>query len=449
MVELSEKERKELLKIFKTESEEQIVKIGKSILELEKEPNNNELIDKLLRETHSLKGSCGMLGFTTMQELAHYMEDVFKLIKERRIETNNNVTNILFECLDNITTLRDLRVDEKDSEIDLSDLKSKLAILNSGRIIAYKQKFDNDGKCARERVIERLFVDVEEERELRDEEVEKYQKIKAAIEELSKDFDDVIAEHETRVAEGYSGVIKTIPRLQIDDTIRVSSKEIDEIIGLVEKLEKEKKLGRDEILRLKEELLKLRIVRFSKLFDLLPRLVRELAKTLGKEVELITKGADLEVDKRVLENLKDPFVHIIRNAVDHGIEKPRERQILGKTRIGKITIAVEKKDGLIIVEISDDGRGIDIERIKKKILEKELVDEKDIKKMTISDLLEFLFKPGFSTSKEVDIVSGRGVGLDVVKSNIEDLGGTIEVETKPEKGTRFILKIPLKNSFIK
>lgn len=443
MVELSDEEFKEVLSIFRTESEELILNIGKLLLKLEKEPKNNELIDELLRELHTLKGSSGMLGFTKMQELSHNIEDVLKLVREKELPITNNSINVIFEALDLLTAIRDIRVQGEAPEMDLGEVKHKLSLLMGGKMVDFEQQFDDDGKSPRERVVRRMYSEYEEDRELRQEEVEKYQKIKSAIEDLSKDFDDAITEQALEVKKGYSGVIKTIPSLKMDDTIKVSSEDIDNIIEHVEQLEAEGHVKKDELEKLRKELLHLRLVKFSKLFDLFPRLVRDLARTLGKDVELQTYGGEEDVEKSVLEKLKDPLVHLMRNSVDHGIEKPMERQILGKSRRGLITISAER-DHDYIVEISDDGKGINRENIKKKILEKKMASQDKINKMSDSELLQFLFQPGFSTSQDINVVSGRGIGLDVVKKNIEKLGGKIEIETTLEKGTKITLRIPVK-----
>lgn len=441
MVELNNQELQELLRIFRTESEEQILRVGKLLLELEEAPKNTSLVDEILREMHTLKGSSGMLDFKTMQELSHRIEDIFKLVKERKLNADGKTINIAFECLDVLTTIRDQRVEGLLPNVDLTDLRKKLDLLNTGKGFSYQLEFDEQGKSPRERIVERLFVDAEEERELREEEIEEYQNIKSAIEELSQDFGDAITEHEIKASKGYSGVINTVPTLKIDDSIRVSSKDIDQIIKHVEKLEKEGHVSEKKLEKLRKELLLLRMVRFSKLFDLLPRLVRELARTLRKEVELQTYGGEIEVEKNILEKIKDPLVHIIRNSIDHGIEKPRERQILGKGKRGLITVSAEK-DNQYIVEVSDDGKGISQQKIRDMIVEKGLAKEAEVAKMDDAKIMHYMFMPGFSTSKEVDLVSGRGVGLDVVKKNIEKLGGTIMVETTLGKGTKIILRIP-------
>lgn len=441
MVELSKDERGELLKIFKEESDEYITNIGKLITGLSKEPGNEIFINDLLRDVHSFKGSAGMLGFKKMQNLIHSMEDVLKDISEKRLHPDRNVIDILFENLDAITQLRDSRVNDKEIKIDLDKVKSRISALKNGRKVAQKFVPDMDDK-KRGKSVQSLFEDIDEQRPLTEEEVTRYQKVKSAIDDLSNDFDEALSDHEKKAAKGYSGIIKTMPKLQISDTMRVSSEAIDHIISHVERLLQDDSANQEELAQLKDELLELRCVRFSKLLDLLPRLIRQLSGTLGKEVELVSDGADLKIGKEVLEELKDPLVHLIRNAIDHGIELPRERQILGKGRVAKITITVKKEDEDLIVEIMDDGRGIDLGDLKKSIVRKGLASENQVETMNTSQMLEFLFKPGFTTSRKVGLISGRGIGLDVVKNNIEKIRGTIKVETKPEKGAKFILRFP-------
>ena len=193
---------------------------------------------------------------------------------------------------------------------------------------------------------------------------------------------------------------------------------------------------------LREEVLSLRLIPMSYLFSKIPRIAYDLASKLGKKIEVTIEGGDVEIDKASLEKLHDPIIHIVRNAVDHGIEPPNERITKGKPEKGRIIVRARRSPRGIVIEVSDDGRGIDIEKIKRKALERGLVTQDKLEKMSREDLFSFLFIPGFSTSDKVTDVSGRGVGLDVVKNVIESLGGYVELQSELGKGTTIRMVLP-------
>ncbi len=181
----------------------------------------------------------------------------------------------------------------------------------------------------------------------------------------------------------------------------------------------------------------------AKVFNKFPRMVRDLAREMNKEVELLIYGEETEVDKSVIEHIYDPLVHLIRNAIDHGIEPREERVKLRKPEKGKIILKAEHEGNYIVITVEDDGRGIDPEKIRKKAIEKKLITEQEANSISDKDILNFIFLPGFSTASKVTNVSGRGVGLDVVKANITKLNGMIDLRSAPGQGTKFILKLPL------
>jgi two-component system chemotaxis sensor kinase CheA len=178
-------------------------------------------------------------------------------------------------------------------------------------------------------------------------------------------------------------------------------------------------------------------------------MVRKVSRAAGKEIELHIRGADTELDKLIVEELADPLMHVLRNAIDHGIEDPTERTAAGKPAAGQIELIAYQKGNHVVIEIADDGRGVDLERVKAKAAERELVDREHLAEMNDRDLLNLLFMPGFSTSEAVSELSGRGVGLDVVKTNIAELSGMIDVQAEPGRGTRFIITLPITLAIIR
>ncbi|MDQ7039454.1 MAG: chemotaxis protein CheA, partial [Rhodothermus sp.] len=261
----------------------------------------------------------------------------------------------------------------------------------------------------------------------------------------------------------------TSRRDQSTETIRVEVRRLDNLMDLVGELV----LGRNRLLQLLSELhnesdpellreladttsqidfittelqsavMHTRMVQIGRVFNKFPRLVRDLAREFNKQIELIIEGEDTELDKSLIEEISDPLVHLIRNAADHGIEDPETRRAQGKPPVGRIRLAAAQEGNHIVIEIEDDGAGIDPQKLKAKALEKGLITEKEAAEMSDREAIELIFRAGFSTAQRVSKVSGRGVGMDVVKTNITKLNGTISVHSVPGKGTRFILKLPL------
>src|SRR5690606_35261261 len=195
--------------------------------------------------------------------------------------------------------------------------------------------------------------------------------------------------------------------------------------------------------QMQEKIMQVRMQPVGNVFNKFPRIVRDISKELGKQIDLTMAGVDVELDKSIIESLADPLTHLVRNAIDHGIEMPKIREQLGKSKIGRVWLKAYHEGGHVTVDIEDDGAGIDVDNIGEKAVEEGLVSEDEVQAMSDSELLSFLFTPGFSTASVVTDVSGRGVGLDVVKTNIENLGGNIEIFTSKGEGTTFRLTLPL------
>ncbi len=219
--------------------------------------------------------------------------------------------------------------------------------------------------------------------------------------------------------------------------------------GLAVDLYKESRNFERKLNELQSGIMEVRMVPLGQNFEKLSRMVRKLSRSAGKEIELRISGADTEMDKLIVEDLADPFMHILRNAVDHGIEKPAKRLAAGKPEIGTIRVNAYQKGNHVVIEIGDDGRGVDLDKVKSKAVEQGLVDREHLGEMTKRDALNLLFLPGFSTSTKVSEISGRGVGLDVVKNNIGNLSGMIDVYSEPGQGTRFVITLPITLAIIR
>ncbi|MDI9645659.1 MAG: chemotaxis protein CheA [Archaeoglobales archaeon] len=261
---------------------------------------------------------------------------------------------------------------------------------------------------------------------------------------------------------------EAIPEKKKSESVRVNVSQLDKIMNLVGELV----IGKGRLLQiasqydiaelkeavsildraitnLQDEVMRIRMVKVERVFNRFPRMVRDLARKLGKKVEFTMEGLDTELDRTVLDEMTDPLIHLLRNAIDHGIESPEERKALGKNEVGKIKISAKRERNNIVIEIEDDGRGIDLEKVKKKAIEKGLISESSAASLSNEDLISLIFLPGFSTKDTASEISGRGVGMDVVKTTVEKLGGSLKVATKKGEGTKIRIQLPPTIAIIK
>jgi len=222
-------------------------------------------------------------------------------------------------------------------------------------------------------------------------------------------------------------------RLNLEYNLPEMSKEVKEVGLYINRISDE----------LQNAIMSIRMVEIKTIFQKMPRVVRDISQSTGKKMELIMEGEDTEIDKTIIEQISDPLVHLIRNAADHGIEAPEERLSKGKPEIGRIVLRAYNKNKHVYIEIEDDGKGIDAEKLKKKAVEKGFITETEANRMSRSQLINLIFLPGFSTAKQITEVSGRGVGMDIVKSNIEKINGNVTIESVVDKGTKMIIQLPL------
>ncbi|MEM3161591.1 MAG: chemotaxis protein CheA [Candidatus Bathyarchaeia archaeon] len=429
--------------LFIEEAREHIDNMTRALLAVEKDPKNTDALNSLFRSAHTLKGSSAMMGFKDIADLTHAMEDVFdKLRKGESVGTE--LVNIIFECIDALTN----RLDQLQNGID---------VLMETETLVEKLK-----TCAKTM---ETSVKVEDKtvkrKSTRSEKIDKStfetKRIQAAEDELEKN--EQLAE--------VSEMLRPFD-FRSTQTIRIHFKQLDKLMNLTGELvinkiallqavsmNKYEQLKRVSgamdrlITELQELVTRIRMVPVSQIFDRFPRLVRDLSLKKGKKVELIMEGKDIEVDRTVLDEIGEPLVHLIRNCVDHGIEYPEERIKLGKPPTGLIKLSAHRESDHVIIEIEDDGAGIDPEVVKKVAVEKGFVSKFEVEKMSDDQLINMIFIPGFSTAKEVTETSGRGVGMDVVKTKVESLGGSIQLKTEVNKGTKVTLRLPLTVAIIK
>ncbi len=496
----------EIIQDFLVEADELLEELDEDLVRLESESEDEELLNKIFRAFHTIKGSASFLGFEKLTELTHKLEDVLNKLRKFELKLNSEMMDAILAGVDKAKEIIELIKEGGDPEsVDIEEnVKQLVRFLDEDYKGEQVKEEPSEKELSEEEMVELQKEEMlEEEALLENEEKEKKPKddIDAEIERLLKQRmeedkekrlkrrEKILAELQGKGTEGgekqgeekkeepkeekkeaKKPPIQKKSKPVVEQTIRVDVQRLDDLMNLVGELvlgknrlvsvaqKAEEKFSGDEVVEelsevanqitlvttdLQMGVMKTRMVQIGKVFNKFPRVVRDIARELNKEVELIIEGADTELDKSVVEEINDPLVHIVRNAIDHGIEPPEERVKLGKPRKGKIILSAYHEGNYIIIEAADDGRGMDPEKLKQKALEKGLITETEARQMSKEEAYALIFKPGFSTAEKVTNLSGRGVGMDVVKTNVEKLNGIIEIKSEIGKGTKVILKIPL------
>jgi len=439
----------DLLREFITETTESISKVDLELVRLEQNPNDPELLSDIFRLVHTIKGTCGFLGLPRLEHVAHAAENVLGKFREGELPVTPRAVSLILKSIDTIKGLMAvLEQTEAEPEGNDDELIAELNAAAEGKMEA------NDMTTTPQPPQQDEFgftpVPAEEmSKDANDMAPEKEAKTEAVIkkQEVIPATDDKNAAKESSVA---------------SQSIRVSVDQLENLMVIASELV----LTRNQLMQiqrglkdsafaaplqrlnqvtseLQEGVMKTRMQPIGNAWAKLPRIVRDLSVELGKKIDLQMMGAETELDRQVLELIKDPLTHMVRNSADHGIETPADRQMAGKPETGVILLNAYHEGGHIFIEISDDGRGLPINKIKAKALQNGLATETELEAMSDQQIMQFIFKPGFSTASKVTSVSGRGVGMDVVKSNIEKIGGTVDLQSTEGKGSRFLIKIPL------
>ncbi len=449
-------EFEEIIADFITESEESLDSIDPLFVELEARGDDKEIINEIFRSMHTIKGAAGFLGFQQVVDVAHRSESILKRLREGEITLSTPLMNAILKSVDMIRLLLQ-HIKLKDGIIEeTSPLLHELdtALNNAQGLVPPEEDISSNFMDIR------LESDNSEQTEIPAHAEDNFkQSVEPAVEVINIEHIPPIEKTST------AGSLR-----ESIQTLRVDTDKIDKVMNLTGEVV----LVRNRLLNIVNYLssaypddsyidnlyetvsfldlvtsdmqlsvMRMRMQPIKKVFGKFPRLVRDMANTLDKDVDLKISGEDTEVDKTVIEQIGDPLVHIIRNAIDHGIESKEDR--LKKNKPGKGTISIDayQKGNQIVIVVADDGKGIDIVKVKKKALEKGLITDDDSLKMTDESAINLIFLPGFSTQDISTELSGRGVGMDVVKTNISKLNGYVEVTTKKDAGSSFIISIPL------
>jgi two-component system chemotaxis sensor kinase CheA len=463
-----DEQRAEYIKLFKEESSEYLSKLNKIIVELEREPDNKKITAEVYRIFHTLKGMAASLGYTEIETISHDLEEKMEVFKEgEKGKVDADLIDEVFKGIDKIESLlATLEKQEKTGEetgVEIGDLPYLEILLKedvslpAARAAVILQRIQEKTK------IESVDPPYEEIKsgnigrilKVRCAEPEKIIDLVASIDEVETvKFEDKKSSGRTSPSgiEGIRVNVNMLDRMQnLVGELVITASQLSEIIRSFgeEKFQGVLDLHSRSVKELQEVITKIRLVPLSLIFDKFPRYVRDLSRKLGKEVNIEIFGADIEVDRSLLEGISDPLIHLIRNSVSHGIESPEEREKLNKHRVGKITVSAKSVKGDILIQISDDGKGIDEKEVILVAFKRGLVEEEEMESLSKGEILRFLFTPGFTTKEKVDKVSGRGVGLDVVRKLVRSVGGSVNITTEKNRGTTISMKMPLSMSIIK
>lgn len=420
-VDLFGDEMEELVDSFTIETDEILETLDQDLVQLEHNPDDEEILNSIFRGLHTIKGTSSFLGLDLITKLSHKAEDVLNDLRKKVLPVSTEIMDTMLETVD---LLKELMEDVKDKNIVDRDISSLIT-----QLLAFRGDADDEGKTADAK-----------EKEKSKKEAEK-----------SKNLDK-----------------RT--RKSADSTIRVDVERLDSLMNLVSEMV----LRRNSLVQLSNNfdknfddselvdeltsttghisylttelqfaVMQTRMLPIGKVFNKFTRIVRDLSKQIGKKIDLTIEGAETELDKSLIEEINDPLVHLIRNSVDHGIEQPDVRLKLGKAEVGKVKLYASQEGNNIIIGIDDDGKGLDTEMLKRKAVEKGVISQSEAGRMSEKDAFNLILAPGFSTAETVSNISGRGVGMDVVKTNITKLNGIIDINSELGKGTSVVIKLPL------
>lgn len=513
----------EILEDFLIEAFEMIEQLDQDLVELENRPEDLELLNRIFRVAHTIKGSGSFLNFSVLTHLTHHMEDVLNKARHGELTITPDIMDVVLESIDFmkklLNAIRDTGTDANTGlDSDIANVVARLDAISKGESpqdIPASQESSTTQEAPQSQAPQEASNNTQEEVDysnMSPEEVEKEieRLLNQRQEEDKKKREEKRAKGELQDIQAPSEIEQTPnttpaakapesqkqpevnatpakqteakpqikPRQEenktlatsVEQTIRVDVKRLDSLMNLIGELV----LGKNRLIKIYndveeryegekflEELnqvvasvsmvttdiqlavMKTRMLPIGRVFNKFPRMVRDLSRELGKNIELVISGEETELDKSIVEEIGDPLVHLIRNACDHGIESKEERIAAGKKEQGTVELKAYNEGNHIVVEITDDGKGMDPATLKAKAIEKGIIGEREADTMTDREAYSLIFKAGFSTAKVVTNVSGRGVGMDVVKTNIEKLNGIIDVDSTYGEGTTLKLKIPL------
>lgn len=411
-------EMQDLVQDFILETDEIIEALDQDLIELENRKNDFDLLNKIFRAAHTMKGASSFLGFDKMSGVTHHAEEILNKLRKGEMQVTPGIMDVLLEFVD-VTKQIISDIKNGTDTANITEIVRKLELANEGKLGSDDGASSSGGGQSAKK-----------------ESVEQVKKAAVAIEQTIR-----------------VDVSRLDSLMNLVGELVLSRNRIGQISGELEKkfegeflieqlMETTSQIGLIST-ELQLAVMKTRMVPIGKVFNKFPRMVRDLCREMSKDIDLVITGEETELDKSVVEEIGDPLMHMIRNACDHGVETPDARRKSGKPEKGTVNLSAYHEGNHIVVEIKDDGKGMDPEVLKKKAIEKNLLTAEEAKNMDNEAAFALIFKPGFSTAAKITDVSGRGVGMDVVKTNIEKLNGIINIESEVGHGTRFKMKLPL------
>ncbi|MGO9014929.1 MAG: response regulator [Dissulfurispiraceae bacterium] len=472
---------------FVEEARDHVTKLNEGLVRLEKDPEDAETTNAIFRSAHTIKGSARMMKLAPISDVAHKIEDCLGAVREKKISYSQELADLLFKGIDTISEMIEKTAAGQELTMDNATLCEELMRAAEG------QPLSGDAVAMpAEKKAETLTVSTQpfqaaeaappvpgtppsgtsatpppasapetaiqqKTKEMTGESV----RINAEkLDDLIKLMGEIVS-NQNRLKQRLRDVkeleavaqrhAKFVTKLESDNNSGSGKEIVSTTNSLFSKIKQLVfNVRNDTVIQeflteeLQEKALMLRMVPLSTVFDSFGRMMRDISRSLGKEIDFLVEGGDIELDKKMVEKLGDPLVHMLRNSVDHGVETGEERIRAGKTAKGMVRLSASYDAGSVLIELTDDGRGISLEKIREKALKKNMSTREELDVMPEADLIDFIFHPGFSTSPIITDMSGRGVGLDVVKRNIvEELRGTVNIETRDGYGTAFFIRLPL------
>lgn len=431
----------ELTREFLIESQEGLDRMERCLTDLESRPEDTALLADIFRSVHTIKGTTGFLGFKRLEKLAHSGENLLGLLRDGKLAAEAHIITGLLALLDGLRSiLRNIEAGEGEGEGEDTELITQLEKLQKGNAA---ETDEPEIALTATQVENPLAVMLAKEK------AEAERQAEAAKAAAAKPEAPALKEQVRAAASSAS-----------ESTLRVDVALLNRMMNLVGELV----LTRNQVLQataadpkmtllsrrldmvtadLRESVMKARMQPVSNIFSKMPRIVRDVSQLLGRKVRLEMEGQETELDKSLLEAIKDPLTHAVRNSLDHGIEPPDVRTAAGKNAEGTLKLRAAQEGSHVIIEVADDGAGISAEKVRNKAIERGLISTESAAQLPERELLNLIFLPGFSTAAAITSVSGRGVGMDVVKTNVEKIGGKVEIESRVGKGTTLRLRIPL------
>jgi len=469
-------ENEEFIAEFLIEAIENLDQLDQDLVALENDPSNPDRLASIFRTVHTIKGTCGFFGFSKLGSLTHHGEHLLGLLRDGSLSFDDQLASLLLDMTDAIRViLGSIESTREEGSDDFADLCHRLdaAVAGTPTIAQAEDTGPSDHPSATDQpdiqtppsAVPSATPSAPESSDGQTTDaapppqVGEPQVSEPPAENQPAELPAAAAPSKPKASPPPETPLPR-PSAAAESTIRVDISLLDTIVDLVGELV----LARNQLRstaednpaltsavnrihtvtgELQEAAMQTRMASIDQLFSKFPRIVRDVSATCGKQVELSVDGADTELDRTLIEKIRDPLTHLIRNAIDHGIEQPSARVAAGKPTAGQLSLRAFHESGQVTIEVADDGGGISVEMIRSKAIARGLVTTAQAETMSAERILQFIFEPGFSTAETVSSISGRGVGMDVVRTNIESIGGTVDISSKPGEGTVVRVRIPL------